>query len=160
MWRFWDDVRSHRGVASIFLLLWLGAWILSLGPRAWVRPDPFLTHFALAPFAAAFLAAWWQRMSGGSGLLPLSAPMVALLVAEAGWLISYSRLLLEVVSRSSQPELFSPGWAVPMYLSGAFIMGLAGLVAGTMGGLVGSLLAAGLRRLRPRRQGAGGIRAA
>jgi hypothetical protein len=148
MSRSWRGAKAKQATAALFLLLWLGTWWLSLAPQDWIRPDPFLTHFGLAPFAAAFLVAWWQRTSDGSGLFPLSAPLAGLLVAVAGWGISFTRLLVDVFSRTSQPEMFVTEWAVPMFLSGALVMCVAGLVAGSMGGLAGSLLAAGMLRLR------------
>jgi hypothetical protein len=150
MWSFWDDLRSHRAAASLFLLLWLGTWALSLAPQGPIHLDPFMTHFALAPFAAAFLVAWWRRGSDRSSIFPISAPLAGLFVAEVGWGISFAYLILDVVLRTSQPSLFSPGWAVPMMMSGAFVMGIAGLVAGSVGALSGSLIAAIARHLRRR----------
>lgn len=147
MHQLWGEVKRHQPSAALFLLFWLGAWWISLAPVSWLRPDPFLLHFVAVPFAAAALVSWWRPTESATSRLGYAA-LAGLMMAELAWAIAFSRLLIDVVSRSTYTGLLSPGWAVPMALSGAFTVSFVGTAASLGGWLASSLLTIALRRAR------------
>jgi hypothetical protein len=150
------DLRAHRRVVLVALVVWLVLWKATAltwiyderGYSAGMHPAVFFTHIVL-PLAAGGLAGYWRgqpiaglRAGGLAGLL------FALL--DYGGLLLWSGLLI-TLGRVS-PD-YAPAFAwEPLFE--VFEMGLAdllvGLVLGAAGGLVGGLLAA---RQRPRQPG-------
>lgn len=151
MSRLWHDLQTHRRVVTLFGLLWIALWVVTVltwwydeaGYSAGMPGSVTLLHL-LMPFAAGILAGWWQA-AAGRGIK--SGALSGLLVSAADMLVMYLWSAILLLQGKGQPDPTLTVWSA---LFEALAMGLfncvAGLILGAVAGLIGGLVSAALHR--------------